>query len=831
MKKKKIIVALLASVCIAAGAAGIAACSGGDTSPTYDPTLYAAYQKYTQTTDNPLSYEAWIADIITKFEAGGEKGENGFDGEDGATVKTINLININGKEYYEFVLSNGKIIRLATDGSDKQVTTGFTITAVDQNGDPVKDAYFHIGYVYEYRNHYFTEQGTFVDTGDSNFKASLAYTAKTNEKGIATFYAFPKSVPSSVTEYKVFLADPYAISSDGESRNVPKGYSVNFGKDQFGMNKTNASFIENGEGDYTVTVKFVLNNDWRSLYDASNDLKYKRYLADYKKEDDITEDYKPYVKSAHKNRYNYFTLEPAKAVYPSGASDALKDQIDDLARTTATGVYRISWKANKASANVQLLHFNFYNGNYFYSNEDGSPSETLVVMHSGNLPDDEKVLREKYDAYVRDNGSIQYEAWLGIYSETFSGTNYVDVAIEFEFAHLQHCFAFIADMDCEVTISVERISDVPKWSDVKVVAELPAGATKEPDHEGRIIDAPLSSTVVRDSNGVYHLNSISGPIIYVQILNGTRANSNSMLFLSAYTVGEGTDATTKSLFSNYISEEFNEATNSGVRTHTDYTEVIRGKYEEQVHVKDGYADLANSAGLYPVNDQLKTILETFCKSFAGWNRYENYWLAACAYYGPVSDGSANAPYDLTVGNNTVNLNGATYVAFKAATMAYYRVSSSIGSITLSGALDIEGEYFFKANANEEVTFTITGNGSATVSVAAIASSKIIEYTYDGSNEIGSEATPVEISGSGVYQVNINHDTSNGKKIAVDLTVPFLADGDYKITIYGGKSAEVLDVDLVSMNGKTIALVNEEYVRLWLDDVEDGTFFIKVTRVS
>ena len=799
MKKKKIILALLASLCVATGAASVAGCASGGNAPTHDPALYAAYQQYAENTDNPLSYEEWLADIIAQFEAGGEKGPQGDRGEDAATVKEVKIINVNGKEYYEFIFTSGRIIRLAVDGSDKQETTCFTITTVDQFGDPVENVYFSIGYKNGPVDYYMTESGSFV----TNEEFNKVYAAKTNSSGIATFYTFPESDH----DFNVYVADPASISENGDISAIPNGYSVNFGKDEdFGWNLTSAPFVKDADGNYSVSVDLVMENSWSALYDAQNDLQYKRYP-------DGTVQHTPYVKSAERNRYNYFTLEPfAQEVYDERT-------YNEYAKA-ASGVYRVSWTANKPAAQVELLSFNFFNGMYFITNADGSPADLLVLSHSGNLPTDEALLRERYQ---RDGGGQSYEAWLNNYQTKFSGTNYVDVTIDFDNAFLPYCLAFIADMNCEVTISVERTGDVPVWTDTDIItATMPSDAKKADDREGRIIDVPLNTTIVKGSDGYYHIGNANGEIIYVQLLKGTRANSMSMLELTSYTVGEGSDATTRSAFSNYVTEEFNEETNTGVRVHTDYTGVVQG-----------YAEFANSDGLYPVNDQIKTILETFCKSFSGWNRYDSYWAAACSYYGPVADGSANAPYDLVVGNNTVELNGTTYVAFKANTTAYYGFSSTVGNLAITGdSMDVDGVKYVKVSANQEFVFTVTGNGTANVKVDTIASTKIIEYSFNDPNDVGTDLNPVKIIGSGVYQVNIDHNMSNGNKVTVDICPLPDAEGEYKIEIYGSSTAQVVDSNGQSLNGKTITLVDYDvYTRFWVDDVADGTFFIKITKVS
>ena len=80
MGKGKIIAALLASVCITAGAFGLAGCKE-DTTDTRDSQIVAVYNLYAENArangENVLSYEDWLLTIK------GEKGEKGDQGEQG----------------------------------------------------------------------------------------------------------------------------------------------------------------------------------------------------------------------------------------------------------------------------------------------------------------------------------------------------------------------------------------------------------------------------------------------------------------------------------------------------------------------------------------------------------------------------------------------------------------------------------------------------------------------------------------------------------------------------------------------------------------------------
>lgn len=846
MKKKRIFLAVLASMCVAAGAAGLAACGGNN--DAHDPALYAAYQTYAAENENAKPYEEWVADILSKLGATGEQGDDGqqgdkgdkgdpgergddgmdgLDGEDGVSIDDVKMVELNGKQYFEFTFSNGKVIRLAADGSDRQETTAFTITAVDNNGDPVADAYFNIGY----GESQFTERLT--KSGTTTTNAVNYYAVKTNSKGVATFYLFPEAGEHT---YNVYIADPVSISNDGAVPNVPHGYTLNFGTSH-GLNNTSAEFSKGADGSYSVTVNFIVDNSWGSLYDSANDLEYKRYATDPLHSDEITEAKKAYIKRAVKDKYNYFSFSPYNLKMPAGELNAEeKNTVTQKAIDAASGVYRFSFKASNSGAHVQLRVFDFLNGSYFVKNVDGSPAESLILQRSGNAPTDSGELQAAYQQYraAEGNSALGYEAWLAAYTASFSGGDYVELKVEQDQASAMFCLGFVTDINCDVTITVERVGDVTKWSNTYSTASMPEDEEQAVENDGRILDVPMNSVIVRDDDGVYHIGSLTGPEIYVQLKNPTRANGSfSMEYLSDYSEtsagpGGGTTSEHLTVF-NYYTETVDEATNTGKREYIDYTDVVKG-----------YAALANSDGGYPVNDLLKTVLENFCKSYVGWSSYDEYWVAACYYYGAPSDGSEASPYDVNTGNNSVILNStATYLSFRPATSGYYVLSTNAGTLAAEGGTIIDGNVYAYASSSQGITFTVTGSGTATVNIASVPANSVIGYSEtfsqnpDGTftqNTVGTAENPVRKSGSGVYQVNIDHSLYSGK-VAVDFTAILDADGNYRFEIFGSSTATIEVNGRLLQSGSSVALTNATAVRMLFDDVSDGTFFINVTKLS
>lgn len=113
MKKKKVLLAIFASLCVAASAATFAACQNTNTDPMPDPALYAAYQTYAEGKEDPMTYEEWVADILDLLEQGGPQGPAGKDGKG---VQDINVVERDGKKYFEFVFSDGTTLELPMDG-------------------------------------------------------------------------------------------------------------------------------------------------------------------------------------------------------------------------------------------------------------------------------------------------------------------------------------------------------------------------------------------------------------------------------------------------------------------------------------------------------------------------------------------------------------------------------------------------------------------------------------------------------------------------------------------------------------------------------------------
>ena len=82
-RKNKLFASILSIACMSAGVISLASCSEKDVQDTRDPQILAVYTAYAQSTENPLTYEEWLAELLAS--AKGEKGDTGPQGEKGET--------------------------------------------------------------------------------------------------------------------------------------------------------------------------------------------------------------------------------------------------------------------------------------------------------------------------------------------------------------------------------------------------------------------------------------------------------------------------------------------------------------------------------------------------------------------------------------------------------------------------------------------------------------------------------------------------------------------------------------------------------------------------
>lgn len=106
MKKKKALLALLASLCVAGSAAAFAACSDNGGESTYDPAMYAAYQTYAP---SGMTYEEWVDSIVLQLANGGNVGPAG---QNGVGIEDVDMVVENGTTYLVFTFTDGTSTKL-----------------------------------------------------------------------------------------------------------------------------------------------------------------------------------------------------------------------------------------------------------------------------------------------------------------------------------------------------------------------------------------------------------------------------------------------------------------------------------------------------------------------------------------------------------------------------------------------------------------------------------------------------------------------------------------------------------------------------------------------
>ena len=705
-----------------------------------------------------------------------------------------------------------------TAKSESIYVNGFNIKAIDNNNNPVANAYFNIGFYdsSSFNDSYLTRSGTITSN-----RASAAL-LKTDEDGIAAL----EVEVNAGTAYKLYIADPTFISSGGATPAIPKGYTANFGTNIFGMELTTVDFTQVDDGIYSATAKYKLDNSWGALFEPDNNLIYNRYYPDFYK-DELTVEYTPYEKNAHAGQQNYFTFAPYRAPMPTEDADqSLVVQVTAKGRAAASGRYRISWTASDPTANILLNLYSFGGGNYFQRNDDGSPSETYVVMHTGDTPTvSETELQALYKLYkaLYEGEAQAYDIWRTSYLNSFSGTNSINLELSSDTSTTVYSFGFVASKNCKVTISVERIGDAAIWTTQEVTVNMPAGEPKAQDQDGRVIDVPLSAdtVVVQGDDGYYHLGSKNGAIIYVQLNKPTRANTTySLVYLSD---ASNTDGRPQFVI---IVDEYDEASNTGVHYYNNYGKVV-----------SGYGALANSDGLYPVNDLLRTILEDFCLGMLDRFQYgENYWLAACQYYGKVSDGTEDNPYDLIEGNNRITLSsGSAWVAFTPTETGYYEFNYNV-----PGSVFARDKYYVSLEAQTEFKFEIEGAGTTvSLTVSSIPDNRHLRYYVSDTNDTqiwhGTEEVPLNLSNLLVYMVTIDHSAYNSA-LTVSIKLPLSSlNGNYIIHVAGSDnySIQIKVTDgYVDYDGTAIALTSSTATLIQLDSEKaNDTFFIWLEKVA
>ena len=336
-----------------------------------DTELKDEYDKYVGVVgENALVYDSWLDLITNDFVLKTNNLKTIRSAEINSKAQFIITYQDNAKTTVGFVTGN---LSVNVNGTTQNIEVPvFTVTAVDQNQNPVKDVWVKL---YSYNTNTYT--------------SSTLVTTKTNAEGKA-YFAYK---PQDNVNYRAGLADV--------TDTVPAGYQLNLGTEN-DMAITSVSF--DAEKNATMTFKYAPD---AFVSAQKKDINYKRaYNASSGKPQETK---RPTEAELQANRYAYFLFSPYTAA--SGSNDA-------KAVAAATGKYKISISAS-AGAKVVMYH---YKGNYNYLPCDAETGIPNVIEHAtGNAP------QNAADASVY-TGTNYIE--LNLYSDIVRGENIFGVVAD-----------------------------------------------------------------------------------------------------------------------------------------------------------------------------------------------------------------------------------------------------------------------------------------------------------------------------------------------------------------------------------------------------------------
>ena len=354
------------------------------------------------------------------------------------------------------------------DGPDKKpnppgpsdTDSGYSVTAVDQDNNPIEGVVFRIGY---YDSKTYSDKYVQVNNKD--------LTATTGADGKASFKGF---TPQEGIQYSVFIAD----SSNG--RSYPYGY---------GTEVYSVEFDEQLHATYEfkyLPSSFIHNPthhlDYKRVFDKTNydgvDASTMQYVEEGSKE--LTLNIK-------KGVHSYFEFLSYKEI-GEGDNEAGGQQGSEYAdfnqywnTIAAAGVYKIAF-----TSSTPVTMYNFYsNGGYVSADDNGIPYPIESVDGTTGF------ITLELTAYGYYSRASKY---FGIYSES----------------------------DCTVTVSVERTGDAEEPEQVTpTIVQAPADLGQFGEQSGTLtlmsVDGSLKT--VLGSDGYYHVGSKTGPVLLLQLNN------------------------------------------------------------------------------------------------------------------------------------------------------------------------------------------------------------------------------------------------------------------------------------------------------------------------
>ncbi len=188
-------------------------------------------------------------------------------------------------------------------------------------------------------------------------------------------------------------------------------------------------------------------------------------------------------------------------------------------------------------------------------------------------------------------------------------------------------FGIVAEGDCSVTISVERTGDYSYVIPTPVITTIEPSSTPQNvgngDLEtGNAISLNTTSIIVKDANGIYHVGSENGPIVYA-VLNKVIPYNGFAEYSFARLIDLANPETNPDEYSLYASI-FRITTARDSKGHAT-------AIDDYIEMMGAYCDATqNTEGLYPLNDDIKNFLENYVSSSI--STQPNLYLCACKYF-------------------------------------------------------------------------------------------------------------------------------------------------------------------------------------------------------
>ncbi len=306
-------------------------------------------------------------------------------------------------------------------------------------------------------------------------------------------------------------------------------------------------------------------------------LNYKRTPA--AQDGDPTVTYSPLQLSLKNGFYEYFYFNP----YDDSSSAS-----NDKKASAASGTYSIKF-AVSGTARVSLKQFS---GSASYVPQNPETKIPAIVLSEATNPNE------------------------GIIVELSASDN-----------NMSFIFGIVAEGDCTATISVERTGDYSYVVPTPVITTLrpssnPQNVGNGDLETGNAVSLNTTSIIVKDANGIYHVGTENGPVVYAILKKAIPHNGFAELSF-ARLIELANPQTNPDEYSLYASI-FKITTARDSKGHPtaidDYIEMMRA-----------YCDATdNSEGLYPLNDDIKSFLENYVTSSIG--NQPNMYLYACKYF-------------------------------------------------------------------------------------------------------------------------------------------------------------------------------------------------------